>query len=290
MPEPEQGTNRLNRPGIITRWYRGAGYVAIWPACYALGVLVLCAHLLENAFPSPMVIGYILVCAHSCYLFDRVKLSDKRQDPADAIALPDRASLFARRSRLIRSVVFIEGIAATVLGYLVFPLLALIPIAALGVVHLYAGRGATPGDPRLKDLPGLKAFIIATGLLALSIAILWSADHQMLADLHLGDALGLAGAWLVVSGDAALCDVDDIQADSIYRTQSMAVLLGSRSSWRIALALISAGGALMTIGHPELAWFCVALVLSTILTMNNTNHRDFVDARLLALVLIFLNT
>tara|TARA_R110002072_G_scaffold42064_20_gene118658 strand:- start:84430 stop:85284 length:855 start_codon:yes stop_codon:yes gene_type:complete len=278
----------LSNPGHITRWYRGAGYAAIWPACYALGVLVLCAHLLEDAFPSPMVIVYVLVCAHSCYLFDRVKLSDSRQDPADAIALPDRASLFAQRSRSIRSVVFIEAIAATVLGYLIFPLLALIPIAALGVVHLYAGRGATPGDPRLKDLPGLKAFIIASGLLSLSIAILWSADHQMLSDLHLGDALGLAGVWLVVSGDAALCDVDDIQADSIYRTQSMAVLLGARSAWRIALALISAGAALMAFGHPELVWLGVALVLSTILTMRNTNHRDFVDARLLALVLFFV--
>jgi len=271
-----------------TGLYRQMGYLAIWPALYACGVLVLAWALLGNGLPDADSALYILLCAHGCYLLDRVKVSDRRQDPADALALPNRTMLFARWAKPIRVLVMIELFFASFAGWLIHPALAGVPLIALGVVHLYAGRGASPSDPRLKDLPGIKAFVIAGGHVALSLAIIFANEHALIAELNLLDILAIFGLWLIVSGDAALCDIDDHDADRAYHTQSLSVLFGKRTAWWASLGLIALGASLVGIQYGAMLGIGATLVLSTLLSVKNTNHRDFVDARLLPIVLFWV--
>ncbi len=273
--------------GSILRFSHLLGYIALWPALYALGVFILTWHLLGEGKPNASSALYVLLCAHSCYLLDRVKIANHRQDPADALALPKRAALFARWSTPIRTLILAELLGATIAGYSIHPLLAIIPPIALGVVHLYAGRVPSLGSPRLKDLPAVKVFFIAAGHLALSIAVLIGVQRDLLTNLHPASIAAGFGVWLIVAGDAGLCDIDDHHADLIYRTESLSVMLGQRRAWWIALGLIVLGSALIA-ATPEMLGLGTTLIITTLITQKNTNHRDFVDARLLPIVLFWI--
>lgn len=273
---------------MISKLILGAGYLAIWPTGYALGVFVLLAWLLTRSLPPIDPVVYILLCAHSCYLLDRVKVADHRQDPADALALPNRAMLFARFAKPIRVLVLAELMGASLAGFLLHPLLAIIPLCALGFVHLYAGRQANANSPRLKDLPALKALFIASGHIALSSAVLWASDHDLPMNLTLHDLFAILGLWSVIVGDAILCDIDDHDTDKLYSTQSLAVMFGSRVAWGVALGLITLGSVLVALNALPLAGLGATLIISTALTHKNTNHRDLVDARLLVIVLFWI--
>lgn len=272
---------------VILNIVHAMGYVAIWPALYALGVSVLTWWLFVSQLPDAVSIGYLLFCAHSCYLLDRVKVSDTRHDPADSLALPIRTMLFVRWAKQIRLLIIAELAFASIAGWFIHPLLVFIPILALCVVHLYAGRGATPQSPRLKDLPGLKAFIIASGHISLAFAVLIANYNDQLTNFSWPSLLILISIWLIVAGDAALCDIDDHDADRVYQTKSLSVLLGKSCAWRISFALISAGSIVMIINQPSAMGysFSLLMIVSTLVTQKNTNHRDFVDARLLPIAL-----
>ena len=272
----------------IPKLYRLGGYLALWPSLYALGVFALTSTLLDIDPPNLASIVYILLCAHSCYLLDRVKIADHRQDPADALALPERAMLFARFAKPIRALIICELIAASITGMIIQPVLGLIPLIALAVVHLYAGRKATPRSPRLKDLPALKAFFVASGHLALSLAVTWANTHELFSNLGVFDSLAIIGVWLIVAGDAVLCDIDDHDADMMYSTKSLAVMLGSRSAWISALGFIALGSLLIALNQYAMIGVGAMLIVTTLITRKNTNHRDFVDARLLLIVLIWM--
>ena len=278
----------MNTRDRVSGLYRQMGYLALWPALYAWGVLVFAWALLGTGLPDADSALYILLCAHGCYLLDRVKVSDRRQDPADALALPTRTMLFVRWAKPIRVLVMLELLFASIAGWLIHPALASVPLIALVVVYLYAGRGASPSRPRLKDLPGLKGFVIAGGHVALSLAILLGNEHELLAALGLRDILAIFGLWLIVSGDAALCDIDDHDADRAYHTQSLSVLFGKQSAWWISLGLIALGASLVGIQSGTMLGIGATLVLTTLLSAQNTNHRDFVDARLLPIVLVWV--
>ena len=270
----------------FSQLYRFAGYLAILPTAYATGMYLLCTLILDQSRSSVLALWFIILCAHSCYLLDRAKISDHRQDPADALALPERALLFSRHAPALRALILSQLLVGTIIGFFLHPAIALIPTVALGVVHLYAGRSATPSNPRLKDLPALKAFVIATGHLSLCIAVIWSQNHQLIADMSWQGWLAIAGAWSFVAGDAVLCDIDDHDADKLYSTQSLAVLFGTRVAWVLALCLLLINPLTLWIAHRAGIEVGFAIILCTVLTRKNTNHRDFVDARLLPIVLI----
>jgi 4-hydroxybenzoate polyprenyltransferase len=238
-------------------------YLALWPACYTLGV----------------------------YLLDRVKISDSRQDPADAIALPDRAIIFAEHAARIRVLLMLELAIAIVAGFLISPLLALIPLGALLGVHLYAGRGASPGRPRFKDLPGLKSFFISSAHIALLVAVLWGNDHNLIEHPRQIVILGIIGIWLIVSSDAIMCDIDDHDSDAMYGTRSLPVLLGNAMAWLLAEGMLLTGCGLLLIRTQrpiELLLVSIAIFASTLPSRMMHNRRDLIDARLLPIVLIAL--
>ena len=256
---------------------------------YTLGVYLLGTQTLSLPSPDWPTVCYILLVAHTCYLMDRVKFSDSRQDPADAIALPDRAILFSMHSKVIRAVLVAELVIATAAGFLISPTLILIPLAALIGVQFYAGRGAKPGSPRFKDLPGLKSFFISTAHLALVIAVLWGNDHRLIEHPRLPVILDILGLWLIVSADAILCDLDDRESDAIYGTLSLPVLLGSNQAWILAQLILLAGCIFLALESQYTipsATLSSAVFLSTLPTRHMKNRRDLVDARLLPIVLI----
>ncbi|MFG0314701.1 MAG: UbiA family prenyltransferase, partial [Phycisphaerales bacterium] len=231
----------------------------------------------------------LLVLAHACYLVDRVKISDDRQDPADALALPDRTIFHVRHASQLRALICLEFLLASVIGYLIHPLLATIPIGALIGVYMYAGRGATPGKPRLKDYPALKSFFIASAHLALVIALLWGNGHLMPERPHTVVALSLLGVWLIVSADAILCDLDDRESDSIYATRSLPVLIGPRHAWLVAMTVLFFGVLAISIhraSQTHLAFVAVMIFLSGVPTLHRKNRRDLIDARLLPVVAV----
>lgn len=280
--------NRSNRTISLTA---RLSYLALWPACYTLSVYLLGIVALGLAAPGLSTVAYLLIVAHACYLLDRVKLSDERQDPADAIALPDRALLFAQHARLIRIALIIEFIIASLVGWLITPALSLVPLGALVGVHLYAGRAASPGKPRFKDLPALKSFFISTAHIALLVAVMWGNDHILIEHPRLVVILSIVGLWLIVSGDSILCDLDDHDSDEMYGTQSLPVLLGNKRAWFMAQAMLGIGGVMLFIeGQPRgILIFCAAAIcMSGFPTLFMKNRRDLIDARLLPIALIAL--
>lgn len=264
-------------------------FLAIWPACYTLGVYLLALLTIDRPMPSWQTTAYLLLVAHACYLLDRVKLSDDRQDPADAIALPDRALLFAEHASRIRVLLLVELLAAIVMGYLISPLLALIPLGALLGVQLYAGRAASPGRPRFKDLPALKSFLISSAHIALVVVVLWGNSHNLIEHPRRVVVLSIAGLWLIVSADAILCDLDDHDSDALYGTRSLPVLLGNARAWVLAESMLLVGCGLLMIRtrRPiELLAVSLGVFATTLCTRSMKNRRDLIDARLLPIVLM----
>lgn len=266
-------------------------YLALWPACYTMGVYLLGIVALGLSAPDWSTIAFLLIVAHACYLLDRVKLSDDRQDPADAIALPDRALLFARNARLIRVALGVEFITASFVGWYISPALSLVPLGSLVCVHLYAGRAASPCKPRFKDLPALKSFFISSAHIALLVAVLWGNNHNLIEHPRFVVILSIVGLWLIVSGDAILCDLDDHDSDAIYGTRSLPVLIGNKWAWFVAQVMLGFGGVMLFIeGQPKgILIFCaLAIWMSGFPTLCIKNRRDLIDARLLPIALMAL--
>ena len=266
-------------------------HLAFYPAMYTLGVYLLALLALHLPIPNTGTIAFILLVANACYLLDRVKLTDARQDPADAIALPNRALFCARHAKFIRALIALELIIAIAFGFIISPVLALIPLGALIGVYAYAGRAATPGRARLKDLPALKSFFISSAHLALVVAVLWGNEHDLIAHPRINVLWSLSAIWLIVSADAILCDLDDVDSDALYQTRSLPVLMGVSRAWRLAIVLMLVGTACLFITSTEtlaLSVVSTLIVFSVLFTHGMKNRRDLVDARLLPIVLIGL--
>ncbi len=264
-------------------------HLAIYPAFYTLGVYLLAILAMEYPNPGTITIVFILIVAHACYLLDRVKVSDANQDPADALALPDRALFFARNASMIRLLLVLEMLVSIALGFLIAPPLAFVPVGALIGVYLYAGRGASPGDPRFKDLPALKSFFIACAHLALVIATLWGNDHDLLSLPRWVTVASLVGIWMIVSADAILCDLDDVESDAIYQTRSLPVLIGKHPAWVVAIVTLGLGCAFLQVKDAlSVPMIVVGLLIwvSALPTRVRKNRRDLIDARLLPIVIL----
>ncbi len=287
----------MNRPPRHLDLLAQMSHFAIWPTLYAIGVYVL----LSKSLPGEHHIGlmpvlFIAICTHASYLLDRVKTSDSRLDEADAVALPRRAQSLSRHTQAIRRFIGLELLVASAIGLALHPILTVIPLISLIAIHGYAGRTADPDKPRLKDLPACKPFFIATSHIALPVAVIWASPHsadslntltdQTLATLS--NAIIVMGVWFIVVGDAMLCDIDDLDTDRIFGTRSFAVLFGAQHAWLIAFVCVSAGSVLLGFAWAPSRWAAFALIASTLLTRNSTNHRDFVDARLLPIALLTL--
>ncbi|HVZ94789.1 MAG TPA: hypothetical protein VG797_09790 [Phycisphaerales bacterium] len=280
-------------------------HLALWAGLYVVGAAICLAQLagLDSLFTAPAAWRaalFTFCTAVAVYLLDRAKLTDSRFDPADARAHPARYAFVTRHAAPIRALIVALLCVAAYLGSLLInwggvPFGAAIPLIAVLGVLLYAG-GPRRARPRPKDLLLLKNTYVALGIAGFATIVSVSATTERggsLADFARTLAahtlpLACSAAHLVIRvfADAALCDLDDEDADRHYGTDTLATHLGRRRAWNTALTirLLLAAAIALTPLFPttaRLAWATVTVISSTALRLAAPAHlRDWVDARL----------
>lgn len=272
---------------------RKLGHLALWPVFYTVGVLVLMLDLLGDDSADWRRYLFVGFCAHSCYLLDRIKVSDARLDPSDAAAQPDRYRFITKHTSTLRTLVVLDVLIATLIASQIW--MPLLPVPLIGVicVHLYAGRPAAPDNPRIKDFPALKGIVIAGAHTALAYATAVGGTGSIDTLAETTAVLSLLIVATMILADAVLCDLDDLRADRAYATKSVPVLIGRSSAWRLALiAHLGAGIGLIVLESRSAGAivFVTGIIVSDVLFVFVERQRDWVDARLLLLALLLVAT
>jgi len=272
---------------------RVLGDGAVWPGLYAVGTLGLLALIAGlpigdvDRWRAVLSGAFVLLCAQGGYLLDRAKVSATRLDPADRAANPSRFRLFDGRGRAIRVFVIVELAAAAAVALFIEPWLALVPIGTGIGVTLYAGRPANTGHPRPKDLAFLKGPLIASAHLALAGAALGAIFGR--GTLTASPTwVAAVCVWLIVLGDATVCDLDDADSDRAFGTRSVPVLLGERSAWGIAWACAVGASGLAWLNAGQCLGVPLALCMGStlVIAMLLPSRKDFIDARLIAITAV----
>jgi 4-hydroxybenzoate polyprenyltransferase len=229
------------------------------------------------------------------FLLDRVKLRDELLDPADALAEPDRVALLCRRPVAIRWLAGVMLVAGTALGVAGVPIgwgpLSVIvagatPLVGAAGVVFYAGRPR--GDrARPKDRLFVKNAFVATGIVGLSGGLVLApglaSGHETISPAVLFATGALA---MRAFADAALCDLDDADADLAYATRTLPHLLGRDGTRRLALAVHLACAAALLLGpssraEASHAWGWSTVAVGVLLRMLPARRlRNAVDATL----------
>ena len=294
------------------RWMRAAavpGHLALWTGLYsasALLCLVQTTGVPADVFSRRAVAGYLCAwaTATSVYLLDRVKLSDRRLDPADAQAKPERYAFLHSRRCAIRAAAAVLALIGLVCGWLVHPLCVALVLGAFVGILIYAGHppGHVSGRRRrLKDLFIIKNLSVAGSITAFAAGIALLAAYSDRRPNSAGPSLNaaefLGGALLLlgrVAADAALCDIDDEAADRRYGTQTLPTRLGRERTWLIALGLgaVLVGASWLLpapapVRSARILWTGLALVSGVGIRMWNPGRlRDVIDFRFVAIGLI----
>lgn len=266
------------RRGSVRRAIAVPGDWAVWAGLYATGVLGLLSWLGDQR-PPPVGWLFVFLCAQAGYLFDRVKISRSRMDPADAVAQPDRFLALLRHHRAVRTLIVVELLCASAVGWWIWSPLALVPAGVAAVIDWYAGRPADPTRPRPKDRAAAKGLFITAGHICLAIGPLVSARAGPLWGRLAAGAMVVA---LVIFADAVLCDLDDRHADAGYGTMSIPVLAGPRAAWLTAGAAyaFAAVAAFLVVPPVQATCFAALLLASAVVARLLPRRRDFIDARL----------
>ncbi len=278
------------------------GYAAVWTGLYVAASVLLAIHTSTHRLPTETWLAILAayLCGQSVYLLDRAKLRDAWLDEADRQAHPQRFGFIHRHRRRLRALIVIEGLAAAGLLWLLHPVLALlVPAAYVGVV-VYAGLPRTswvpPGARRIKDLLIVKNLAVAGSITAFAM---------LLALVVAGDEAGRFAWWrwswpaafllLHVLADSMLCDIDDIDADRRFGTQTLAWRRSAQfvRSFAIVLAFAVAIATLMflwlffeelgakTLGTRRVIWaFAMAATSIALAFVPIGSLRDAVDSRL----------
>ncbi|MBO6513907.1 MAG: hypothetical protein JJ974_08090 [Phycisphaerales bacterium] len=286
--------------GFPINWIKAAGHLAVWAVMYAIGVALMLGELL--GFPLGWeALLYVALCSHAGYLFDRLKFRDSDLDPADLLADPDRHGFLRSRSGWIRVLMVLEWIAAMVVGLLLSTWLSVLVVGGVVVGYVYSGW--PPSDrARLKDVSGLKAWLVSIAVVGLGCAALlaqvdlFGGIDSLLSTLSERQSMCILGMLLVVCGDAVLCDLDDSASDRVYRTRSLPVMVGDRWSALSAVGLLVVGSGVILLGlvGGDLlvggVWFVGLVLLSGVVILVAGpmigGRRDWVDGRMLIAALV----
>jgi len=278
------------------------GHLAIWATGYSVGVAIILGEFLVRPIGF-LALAYVALCAHSGYLFDRVKFRDADLDPADLMADPDRHLFLRRFSRSIRILMVVEWIGAVAVGGVISPVLGAVVIGGIVAGYVYSGWRPMAGGRwvRLKDIAGFKAVMVGGAVVGLGlIAVLGEALPRSFGALgRVGDVAGgvpwilIVGMLVMVCGDAVICDLDDQESDEKYRTRSLPVMIGMRRSALVASGLLVTGGLMVALDAGEnvqaRALFAGMAVVSGLGIMRQGKdfggRRDWIDGRMLMVVI-----
>jgi len=282
--------------GSVILWLGIAGHLAVWAAMYAVGVAIILGEFLGRPI-GWMGLVYVTLCAHSGYLFDRIKFRDADLDPADLMAEPVRHAFLRQRAKWLRILMLTEWIGAAAVGVVLSPVLGVVVVGGVVAGYVYSGWRPERGS-RLKDLAGLKAGLVASAVVGLGLAAVIGPEINWelggLPEFDVMHWMILGGVWLIVFGDAVACDLDDHASDGIHSTRSLPVLMGTRRAAVIATGLLVVGGAMVTFGgegggngaDQSRVLFAGMIVASGIGIMRQRKRRDWIDGRMLAVVLV----
>jgi 4-hydroxybenzoate polyprenyltransferase len=271
---------------------------AVWAGLYVMGAVVCLAQIAGvDALVTPRVkiaaAAFAFCTAAGVYLLDRVKLRNVWLDPADAAAHPRRFAFIAGHATIVRGVMLILLIAAAWLGASVFEWGAMIPVLAAAGVLIYAGRPRGQ-RARPKDIVLLKNLYVAAGITGFAAIVALAAVRPgagLAAIRHVALAHGvpllLACVFLAtrVLADAVLCDLDDVEADRRFGTETLPIHLGRNRAWNFAMGIrVCAAMSLVLIPAlpvwARMGWALVTVISSVSLRMASPARlRDWVDAR-----------
>lgn len=266
-----------------------AGHLAVWLGLYFAGAYIALVLILDR--PVRFAAALASFCAGvGLYLLDRVKVRDAWLDPADKAAQPGRFAFLLARRRRVRAVAWgllaVGAVAAMTMEWrnLILP--------ALGIIGIITYSRMRPSGVRPKDVLGLKNLSAGVAVGGLALVLAWQTPGEA---APLGAWAWLAGGLvLLVSADAALCDLDDADADAAHGTSTVTTWLGRNWTWAIALtAHVLAGGALIVAGaqigrlrEPSLL-ASVNLAATVVLCSTRPGSvRDLIDLKLPAVVAI----
>ena len=228
---------RRGYPFWLGVWHAGLG-----PAVYTLGLTGALSQLsgrwragggAELALP----LGASLLGSFGLVLLDRVKWSDELLDPADVRADARRAAFLRSRAnawRLLAILCVVSGAGlAWVCGGFVGSAVILLGMVA---ITMYAGAPAGRGRSalRLKDIPVAKNVLTAGGLVAIAGGV--TLGRELPRSLAGGSLWLLLILLLVVTLDAMMCDIPDLEADRAYGARTVPALIGVAPAWGVGVA------------------------------------------------------
>ena len=281
-------------PGVH-RGFDSMSHLAVWPALYVVSSIP-CLMQVAGIRPLPgllaPVLGIAFLTGIATYLLDRAKLGGRWLDPADDAAHAARHAFITRHAGAIRLFIAASLCLATILAWRLpiashWP--AALPAASSLGVLVYASRPRS-ARPRPKDLLALKNLYVAcgiTGFALLLVAASMGLDAQDGVPILTGKSVVFAAIALLVRvwADAALCDLDDHEADRRFRTSTLATSFGHRSAWNIAFGVrlaLAAALAVIPLGPApaRLSWAAATALSSISLRIASPAQvRDWVDVR-----------
>jgi 4-hydroxybenzoate polyprenyltransferase len=273
------------------------GHIGLFSGLYVAAAFVSLAQLAGIVTVAPpLALVSLTLLATAAYALDRVKLRDRWIDPSDIASQPDRYAFLQPRARTIRTLAFLMLLLGGALG-LTFTHWA--PLATILIplgVAVYAAR-PRGNRPRPKDILGLKNTYVAAGIVGFSlfaaVAIAAPADTlDSWRTVVTTNAAALAAAAVLLALrvflDAAVCDLDDENADRRFGTATLATKFGHRRAWNYTAVLrviliIAIPLALPCPWRPRIVWTAASILgmLSLRLTHPEGGRvRDWVDIRL----------
>ena len=187
-------------------------------------------HLLFGLKPNLQICSAAFLLCFSVYSLN--KLTDVDED---AINMPERAGFLAGRRRLILYTSLGAHILSILLIFLVKPLAVPILFVPHAVNAIYGTR-LIPGVPRLKDIPVVKS---------MSVALSWGLLTTFLSAIDMvvisWKLIALVFYFVMVKMfiNTVLYDIRDVEGDRETGIRTMPVILGTRKTVVILLALNS---------------------------------------------------
>lgn len=266
---------------------------AVWSGLYVSGATVFFIQITNPTGVHPAWIALMAwATGTGVYLLDRVKLKNAWLDPADRASRPHHHALLTARPRAVRLAAGLLIAGAMLIALFAAPanhlaLVEALPFAAVLGVAVYAAR-PRHHRPRPKDILAIKNAYTATGItgIAILLTLCWLPSwHQLPRDSLPVWLFAAATLWARVFADAALCDLDDLDADARFGTRTFPVTIGHQRTRHAAIALrllLAVALAFIPIGAPpvRIAWAVASAASALPMLLRKEHWRDPIDLSL----------
>ncbi|MAB82346.1 MAG: hypothetical protein CMJ24_02780 [Phycisphaerae bacterium] len=243
--------------------FRSGGYLSFWSACYVGACTLLAGAFLET---GPLVIP---ACAAFLIALQVYTMHRLRRATSHAASSTARSVFIVRHRRMMVATTAISGVAAAIVAWFVHPLAEIFVFGAPVGTILYAiGRRGM----QVRDVMVLKNAMVGVSISVLSIGLVLLGS----VDVPGWGPVLVVGLFLggVVFVDAMLCDIDDIESDSITSTCTVPRFAGigrTLATADVLACILTAGiiaGALAGLVRLEVAVVYSGLLLASLLVLN----------------------